>query len=347
MKRLLLILLTLFALASPSLADAQTQIINPRRGADGFRIGPYPIPLDDEGDTIGYIYTSLIFVPEIQGRGAGPFVLRMHAMAQLTDMGAAIERLAERRLSQDNCGRVNAVDNWVYDVSNTTVEVPDPSRLRIKARVSVSTWACTEGVPETVCETYTDSFGISWPYNCVWRPTRYKTVLLQQGGEAEQEILFRVSQGVVEYKIFDPVLTPDNNTVLQNLFNGALRHFLHTDEALQNNAVFTPDRWQAPIPSEYEFLHPTIERAGFETIQGQPFVYSTFSVSVTADQINDFMSQYFGSLWTPIQPAPVANSGPTKRSVQADCVGYLAQNPGHTIYQCAAAMGLPYDELPD
>jgi len=343
MTRLLLFILALL-LASPGHAQ---QIVNPRIKGSSFVIGPYPIALSEKGVSTT-LYSSLFFKTLAEGRGNTSYKLFLTVATQLTDVGPAVKRFAEATYSQDNCGRLNSADNWVFAIKNPKVVVTDPHNLSIKSKVNVSTWTCVEGVPETVCDHYSAA-GIQVPYNCKLRPTRYKTINFEQGFEIEQGLFVEAANNKYAYKFYQMVVTPDNNTVIQNLINGILRDKAKTDEAMNNNRALAPTTGDLPIPPDFIAFNPKLENAWFETLSGEPFFCVEFSVGVTQSQIDEFMTKYFGSLYHPAGPAaPPPAAGPlTKARVRAECADYLAQHPGDTVQHCAALSGLPYDELPD
>jgi hypothetical protein len=347
-RHALLGLFAFLALLVPAQASSQN-IVNPRASNGTFKLGPYPVKADLDGIPV-QLYTTLIFQPVIEGRGNPTYKLNLIALVQLTDLGPAVKRYVMAKYSQNNCERVNNVDNWVYSVKSTTLRVVDRRTLRISSVASVQTWTCTEGLPETVCETYKDSFGFEWPKNCKMRPTRYKVMNFEQGAEVTKDTWVDSTPTTILFKNFDPVIKPDNNTVLQNILNKVFRDLAKTDATIANNAALSATSINAAVPSEYLFLNPRIEEAGFNEQGGEPFLYGRYSVSIEREQINSFMSRYFGSLWDPITaPATAASTAPalTKAQVRSDCADYLKKNPGDTIEHCAALHGLPYADLPD
>lgn len=346
-SRLIVILALIFALA-PLQAMAQN-IVNPRYGNGEYLLGPYPFKQGMNG-VDAQLYGNLIFRPVIEGRANPTYKLYLKVMVQLTGLGPAVKGYVDKNYSQDNCGRINAVDNWVYTVKNTRLRVVDRNTLRITSEGSVSTWTCTEGIPETVCDSYSDSFGISWPYNCKLRPKVWKAQNFEQGFEVVKDTWVDSTANSISFKNYDPVATPDNNTVIQNIFNGVFRHFAKTDETINRNATLSPRTIEVIVPTEYQFLNPRIEFAGFQSYKDEPFLVATYSVAITREQINAFMSRFFGSIYKPIAApvvAPINPGSPTKSSVRAECAEHLRQHPGDTVEKCAALLGLPYSELPD
>jgi hypothetical protein len=334
--RWLTLALLVVSLISADRSDAQ-QVLNPRYGNGSYVIGPYPVPFEVEG-VKATIWVSLVFTPEVLLRHDPPFKLTMQAKAELTELGPAIRSYAVAKYSQDNCGRINAVDNWVYDIGNPKVTVVDSHTLRIKSRVDVSTWTCTEGVPELVCE------GLS----CKLRPTKIKIQNFEQGGEIRKDLWIDVKPDKILYKDYEPEIDIDNNTVLQNMLNDGFKTILKVDEREQNNKLLPVSAIDAATPAEFKALHPQLEFGGFETYKDRPFLTFTYSVSINQSQINDFMSKYFGSLYTPFTGYTPPPSEPyTKARLRADCAPYMAQHPGATIQECAAMMGMPYESLPD
>lgn len=334
---------------------AAQPIVARSRAPGVYSIGPYPvsIPVDK---VRARAYATLFFFPVIEGRGS-TFKLYVTGMVQLTGINQAIRDYVTTTQPQDNCAHVNNL-NLVVVAENTNVEVVDPHSLRIRVRGSVTPWLCTEGVPETVCDTYTDSFGIEWPStNCRLRPTKYKFPGQREGAEFTYHAGVSVSGNKLVYKTDQfPNIAPEHNTILQNLgfaiadllVGGDFIGFANSDIS-RGNAMAPPTLVDL-MPNGIEALHPTLIDAWFETIKGEPFVAMKFSISASSSDINRAMRDAFASVYIPFPeniPTPAAAPPLTKTQVRNDCADYMRDHPGDTIENCAALMGLPYSELPD
>lgn len=339
--------IVVLALIAFSYANAQ-QIIDPQKiEGGGFRLGPYPVPIEQD-EVKGVLYTWLFFNTVVEGRVDPVYKLYLTLKSQLNTLPPMILQIVRTTLPQNNCGRINAVDNWVYGMNMPTMKVMNENTVRIEANGSIETWSCFRNpVDETVCDHYTDSFGNEIPYNCrTRRGSPIKARNLQQGYEITKDIRFRSVNG--EWRIRDDkatvFFTGDSvgtmalNTIafIQNNLGAAL-----------GNPLLTEQRIKMTVPEEYRFLNPRYERAGFEMSDGVPFLVGGASISVSANQINDFMQKYFGSLWTPIAETNASRPGRepwTKARLRQYC---KETAPELEIADCGARMGIPYDGIPD
>ena len=328
--------------AIPIIAAAQPV---PAKFEYGYRIGPYPVPLEYEGVN-AVLYTWLFFTPIVEGRGNPTYSLRVTVKVQLNTLPGMFRQVMRQKYPDDNCGRINNVDNWVYTFEDPKITVVDEHNLRVVASGMVSTWTCLENpVFETVCESYTDSLGISWPYNCKSRPgSPIKTQNIRQGVDVTKGLYLDAKDGAILVKDYEPTINFAGG-IADTLLN-FIALIEHNLGAAFANAFMSARRIELMVPEAYRAFHPKYDLARFELSNGVPFLAVGASAGVTAKQVNDFMRQTFGGLWTdiPETAAPAAAPALTKAAVQQMC---LQQDPADDVPTCAAKMGLPYAELPD
>lgn len=324
--------------------QASARIPVPEKREEGYRIGPYPVEIEQDGAK-GTFYSWLYFIPIVEGRGETSYRLRLVLKVQLTALADMFKKVMDDKYPHDNCGRINNIDNWVYTTERPSMAVVDAHRLRVDASVMVSTWSCFENPAfETVCDSYRDSLGIEWPYNCkTRRASPIKMQLLRQGVDVTKEFWLDAADGALQYKDNEPTIKFAGGPI-DTISNFAVTIF-HNVGAAYRNAAMTPSRIEMMVPEDYRAFHPTYDLAGFETAGGEPFIVVGASAGVTAQQINAFMRRTFGGLWTDIVPTPTsAPTAMTKTELARQCAESMA---GEDIRTCAAKMGYPYDELPD
>lgn len=349
LKKTISAALALVFLAGPCLAQQGpvSRPIETIKMDGGFRIGPYPVPFQHEGVNTVF-WTWLYLTPVIEGRGNSTYKLYLTIKVQLDNIPEFARVIAEKKLSRDNCGRINAVDNWVYSVNRPSLELRNANNLRIVLNGHVSTWSCLENpVPETVCDTYRDSLGLTWPYNCRFRAsTPIKWMNFQVGVIATEDIFLSAKDGEIQYKVNQPLFNVDNSGFLNPILNLLLDVFYNFGTAA-SNLVLAPTRIPLSISQDFNKFNPRYENARFETTSGAHHVSITASAGITRDQINSFMRNAVGPLWNDIGPAVgiAPTPGPmTKSRLREECRQIL---PGVDIRECAAKSGWPYDALPD
>jgi hypothetical protein len=152
------VLLYLFA----SIGSANAQAV-PVHDEGGYRIGPYPIPIETEGVKTD-LWTWLYFLPVIEGRGPDrSYKLKLAIKANLSTLPTLVKSIADKKFDKNNCARYG-VDNWVYVFEQPTIEMAGSNRLVFTSTGIIATWTCIQNlVPETVCEQgqYRDSLGLS------------------------------------------------------------------------------------------------------------------------------------------------------------------------------------------
>jgi hypothetical protein len=314
----------------------------------GFQIGPYPVPYEYEGSKT-ILWTWLRFRHEVIGRAYPTYKLYMTLLVQFNHMPRFFEAALEKNWSMDNCGRINAVDNWVYALDTPRVELRDNHNIYLETSAYVSTWSCFENpVPETVCDEYSDSFGFRWPYNCRLRSaTPIKWMNLEVGIDANVKAHLSAADGALVYKVEEPYLRMDDDAFFSPAVN-LFADFLYNIPTSIHNAVLQPSRVSIEASQDFAKFNPRYEDAGFQMVQGAEFVYVTASVSITSAQINEFMRNAIGPLWDDvvIVPSPPEPDAWTKSRVRSECAD---ADVGTDWNECLALMGLPYvyEELPD
>lgn len=312
----------------------------------GYRIGPYPLPITEDGES-ATLWIWLTFTPVQEGRGNPIFKLKLSLEAKLDEIPPAAKRIVDKKYLSDNCGRIDAVDNWVYALDAPRFIVVDPHNLQLLAKGQIETWSCFRNpVPETVCDHYRDDvFNTDIPYNCTTRQgSPIKTRNLQQGFEVTKNFYASTSaDGRLEIKDQKPIKDFLGQTLTTQILS-FLDFVSGNLGAILANAYMTPQLIELSVPAEYRAFNPRYEDAGFKVDQNSVFLVVSASVSITAVQVNSFMRSRFGGLWTDLP----ASSGParldmTKQQLRSLC----AERPQWSLTDCAAAAGFKYDELPD
>lgn len=344
MTNLRLVVASLFLCVSSQVLAGQAQPV-PAKTESGYRIGPYPIQIEYEG-VPGIIYTWLFFHAVPIGRGnATSYSLYLTIKMQLNTLPALFQLSMSQKYPSDNCARLNNVDNWVYSFDVPRLYVSDEKHLRIDAYGQVSTWTCLENpVFETVCETYRDDIGLTWPKNCkTRRGDPAKSQNFQQGVNVSKSFYLNAKDGRVYFKDLKPYVH----------FTGGPADVLTNSIAMVTNnigAAFSSSFMSAQtitmvVPEMYRAFHPNYHIARFEMNRDVPFLVVGAEVSIGAKDVNRLMRHTFGALYEDLPEVEqlVLPSQLTKTQVQAQCRQFAP--PDMDVRVCAAKLGLPYDNL--
>lgn len=330
----------------------------PIRDENGYRIGPYPIPIEHDGIKAS-LWTWLIFEPFAEPR-IGKYGLRVTAKSQLSEIRSLITGAVLKKLPRDNCARYS-IDNWVYTFNTPELNIASASSMNAVLRGSVSTWTCASNpIPETVCEgggTYRDSFGITWPAlpHCYTRPGQpLKSQNLEQAFEAQKGYFVGASpDGKLQLTDYKPTYWFTGGSPLTALLN-MFALVENNLSAIFSNAMMKPQQFELVLPKEFVALVPRYEQGRFVMESGQPWLFVVASVSTTSETIDKIMRDTFGFLWTgatsKVTPSVSSLSAPrtpasmTKERIHRECAEYAPRDP---VQDCAMKMGFDYQRLPD
>ena len=311
-----------------------------------FELGPYPIPYELDGVKTSF-NTWLQFIPVIEGRGVPTYKLLMRVRLQIDSLPQFFVDYARSKTPNDNCARINNIDNWVYSFKTAPFQISDDRHnLTLGSSGDVSTWTCTESLPETVCDHYRDSLGIEWPYNCkTRRGSPIKTQNFIQGFDIKKSLFFSTDgNGNILYKDEKPTVWWTGDSLPTQVLN-LLTFVMNNFGAMIGNALMSPKLIEMNVPDDFKVLHPGYEDAYFERNPSGVFIIASASVSVTADQVNDFMRKHFGPIWHDIpKAAQPVNTVMTRKRLEAMCSQY---DPHDGVVICGLKMGFDYNHLPE
>lgn len=319
---------------------------NPEKTEYGYKLGPYPTPVELEGIKTNF-WTSLRFNTVIEGREDPRYKLILELFIQINNLPSLIHAYAAKNLPSNNCAAYN-INNEVYNIKVNPLEVLEGGHgLRISGSGDLSIWACSAGPDETRCDHYRDDFGNDWPYNCrLERGKDMKSMIAQQGFEFHKDFYLNSEKGALKFSDYKPFIWFTGGSLGTSILN-MLGLFTNNLGAAINNAFLHPNYVVMNVPEDYRAFDPRYESAGFRKIKNAEFIVISASASISASQINEFMRRMFGDIWNdilPELPKTKPKSAMSKKILREECKKYA---PNDDILVCAADMGWDYNSLPD
>lgn len=304
-----------------------------------FRIGPYPISYEIEGIRT-HSWATLIFYPTIKDRTLDEIQLHINLFLQMDNLPSVAEEIVRRK--SDNCARYN-VDNWTYNLNKKDLLVTSPTSLKFHLEGSLTSWACSPGLPETVVETC-DNGMFEYPCPKLRSGSAIKTKLLYQGFNLYKEIRMEIKDNKIIVSEKDPTIYLDNSNPLSPILN-LLVFVTNTFPALISNLYQEPQSIiNQKLPEELKQINAKFNHAGFVNIENVPFATIHTSIGVNREQLNKVMRDHFGDIWTDLLGLPPTKRDMTKSLMKNQCLELL---PNDSLEECSAKLGWPYELLPE